>query len=61
MSLAARLHKVWRRDPTLLPAAAVVALATREGARVLGLDDHTGTRPRGKRRTSSCWTYTCPT
>ena len=48
MSLAARLHKVWRRDPTLLPAAQVVALATREGARVLGLDGHTGTLTPGK-------------
>jgi len=37
MSLAARLHKVWGRDPTLLPAPQVLALATREGARVLGL------------------------
>ncbi len=48
MSLTARLHKVWRRDPTLLPAAEAVALATREGARVLGLGDHTGTLTPGK-------------
>jgi 5-methylthioadenosine/S-adenosylhomocysteine deaminase len=48
MSLAARLHKVWRRDPTLLPAAAAVALATREGAGVLGLDGLTGTLTPGK-------------
>ncbi len=48
MSLAARLHKVWGRDPTLLPAAQAVALATREGARVLGLDGHTGTLTPGK-------------
>ena len=48
MSLAARLHKVWRRDPTLLPAAEAVALATREGAQVLGLGDRTGTLTPGK-------------
>ena len=48
MSLAARLHKVWGRDPTLLPAAQVVALATREGAQVLGLGETTGTLTPGK-------------
>jgi 5-methylthioadenosine/S-adenosylhomocysteine deaminase len=48
MSLAARLHKVWRLDPTVLPAAQAVALATREGAKVLGLDGHTGTLTPGK-------------
>jgi 5-methylthioadenosine/S-adenosylhomocysteine deaminase len=48
MSLAARLHKVWRRDPTVLPAAQTAALATREGARVLGLEDEIGTLTPGK-------------
>ncbi len=48
MSLAARLHKVWGRDPTLMPAARVAALATRDGARVLGLGDITGTLEIGK-------------
>jgi 5-methylthioadenosine/S-adenosylhomocysteine deaminase len=48
MSLAARLHKVWRLDPTLIPAAQAVALATREGARVLGLADRVGTLSVGK-------------
>ena len=48
MSLAARLHKVWGHDPTLMPAARVVALATREGARVLGLGETTGTLAPGK-------------
>jgi 5-methylthioadenosine/S-adenosylhomocysteine deaminase len=48
ISLAARLHKVWHRDPTLLPAAQAVALATREGARALGLEDVTGTLAPGK-------------
>jgi 5-methylthioadenosine/S-adenosylhomocysteine deaminase len=48
MSLAARLHKVWRQDPALLPAARVAALATKEGARVLGLQDRIGTLAPGK-------------
>jgi 5-methylthioadenosine/S-adenosylhomocysteine deaminase len=48
MGQAARLHKVWGRDPTLMPAARVAALATREGARVLGLGDATGTLEIGK-------------
>ncbi|MEW6387910.1 MAG: amidohydrolase [Thermodesulfobacteriota bacterium] len=48
MSLAARLHKGWRGDPTLLPAPQVVALATREGAKVLGLEDRIGTLTPGK-------------
>jgi 5-methylthioadenosine/S-adenosylhomocysteine deaminase len=48
MSLAARLHKVWRRDPTVLPAGEVVAMATRQGAGVLGLEDRIGTLTPGK-------------
>jgi len=48
MSLAARLHKVWRQDPTVLPAAQTVALATRKGAKVLGLQDQIGTLTPGK-------------
>jgi 5-methylthioadenosine/S-adenosylhomocysteine deaminase len=42
MSLTARLHKVWGRDPTLLPASQVVAMATQDGAAVLGLGGATG-------------------
>jgi 5-methylthioadenosine/S-adenosylhomocysteine deaminase len=48
MSLAARLHKVWQGDPTVLSAPEVVALATREGAKVLGLGDQVGTLTPGK-------------
>ena len=42
MSMTARLHKVWLHDPTVLPAAQVVALATREGGKVLGLEGRVG-------------------
>ncbi|OPX20962.1 MAG: amidohydrolase [Desulfobacca sp. 4484_104] len=48
MALAAKLHKVMRADPTCLAAAEVVALASREGARVLGLGDCCGTLTPGK-------------
>ncbi|HPB75924.1 MAG TPA: amidohydrolase, partial [Chromatiaceae bacterium] len=42
MDTAAKLEKVRHLDPTLLPAPTVVAMATREGARVLGLEGVTG-------------------
>jgi 5-methylthioadenosine/S-adenosylhomocysteine deaminase len=42
MSMTARLHKVWLQDPTVLPAAQVVALAIRVGAKVLGLEGRVG-------------------
>ncbi|MDP3181475.1 MAG: amidohydrolase [Desulfobaccales bacterium] len=48
MSLTARLHKVWHHDPTLLNAAQVVALATRQGAQVLALEKKIGTLSAGK-------------
>ncbi|MEM9983809.1 MAG: amidohydrolase, partial [Bacteroidota bacterium] len=39
MSLAARLHKVTAEDPSVLPARQVLAMATIEGAEVLGIAD----------------------
>jgi 5-methylthioadenosine/S-adenosylhomocysteine deaminase len=48
ISLTARLHKVWSHDPTLLPASQALALATREGADVVGLGAATGTLTPGK-------------
>ncbi len=48
MSLAARLHKVRRLDPTVLPAPQLVVLATREAAKVLGLEHLVGTLTPGK-------------
>jgi 5-methylthioadenosine/S-adenosylhomocysteine deaminase len=48
MSLAARLHKVTSLDPTVLPAREVVEMATLGGARVLGLEEVTGSLAPGK-------------
>ncbi len=48
MDTAAKLHKVHRLDPTVLPAPVVVALATRGGARALGLEDRLGSLEVGK-------------
>jgi 5-methylthioadenosine/S-adenosylhomocysteine deaminase len=42
MDAAAKLQKVVTGNPTALPAHTVVAMATREGARALGLADTCG-------------------
>jgi 5-methylthioadenosine/S-adenosylhomocysteine deaminase len=49
MDTAAKLHKVFHRDPTVLPAPEVVRLATIGGARVLGLDGQIGSLEVGKK------------
>jgi 5-methylthioadenosine/S-adenosylhomocysteine deaminase len=49
ISCAAKLHKVHRLDPTILPAATVLAMATTGGASVLGLQGKTGELTAGKR------------
>jgi 5-methylthioadenosine/S-adenosylhomocysteine deaminase len=48
MDTAAKLHKVAGGDPTALPAARVLAMATREGARAIGLGDRIGSLETGK-------------
>ncbi|MEL6134263.1 MAG: amidohydrolase, partial [Bacteroidota bacterium] len=48
LSLAAGLHKVSEMDPSALPAEEVVAMATIEGAKVLGLDQQIGSIEVGK-------------
>jgi 5-methylthioadenosine/S-adenosylhomocysteine deaminase len=48
MDMAAKLHKVADGDPTAMPAPQVLAMATRDGARAIGLGDHTGTIEKGK-------------
>ena len=49
MDFAGKLAKVSTGDPTALPAREIVAAATREGARVLGFGDKTGSLERRKR------------
>lgn len=48
MDTAAKLHKVFHLDPTVLPAPTVLSLATRQGARVLNLHRHVGSLEPGK-------------
>jgi len=48
MDTAAKLHKVFHLDPTVLPATSVLALATRHGAQVLNLQDRLGSLEPGK-------------
>jgi 5-methylthioadenosine/S-adenosylhomocysteine deaminase len=49
MDSAAKLHKVALQDPTAMKAEAVVHMATREGARVIGMDQEIGTLAAGKK------------
>jgi 5-methylthioadenosine/S-adenosylhomocysteine deaminase len=42
MDSAAKLHKVFRLDPTVMSAETVLGLATTGGAAVLGLEDRVG-------------------
>ncbi len=47
--LTALLHKVHSGDPTVVPAATALAMATRLSAQALGLGDIIGTLEAGKR------------
>ena len=49
MGLAAKLQKLTRMDPTVLPAEQVLEMATIGGARVLGLEKEIGSIEEGKR------------
>jgi 5-methylthioadenosine/S-adenosylhomocysteine deaminase len=49
MDTAAKLHKLQQRDPTAMDAVTVLALATREGARALGIGALAGSLEAGKR------------
>lgn len=48
MDTAAKLHKVIRKDPTVMDARTVIRMATIEGARALGLDRLIGSIEDGK-------------
>lgn len=48
MDMVAKLHKVSTLDPTVMDAAAVLRMATADGARALGLGDVTGSLETGK-------------
>jgi 5-methylthioadenosine/S-adenosylhomocysteine deaminase len=48
MDMAAKLHKVMNRDPTLLSAETVIRMATIDGARAMGLDREIGSLEPGK-------------
>jgi len=49
MGTAARLEKVARFDPTVMSARTVTRMATRDGARVLGMGDRVGSLAAGMR------------
>jgi 5-methylthioadenosine/S-adenosylhomocysteine deaminase len=48
MDTAAKLHKVNLMDPTVMDAKTVLKMATREGAKAIGLDNHIGSLEPGK-------------
>ena len=60
MDTAAKLHKVFSGDPTVLPARDVVWMATRGGARALGLEDRLGSLEVGKRADFICVSVDAP-
>jgi 5-methylthioadenosine/S-adenosylhomocysteine deaminase len=49
MDTAAKLHKVHRLDPTVMPARVVLEIATMGGARVLGMEKEIGSLEVGKK------------
>ena len=49
MDTAAKVHKLVRSDPTVMPAKEVFRMATRGGAKALGLDALVGSLEAGKR------------
>ncbi len=49
MDFAAKLHKVHRLDPTVMPAETVLEMATSGGARVLGMEAEIGSLAVGKK------------
>jgi len=54
MQLAALLHKGTTGDPTVLPARAMIEMATVQGAKVLGLSNRIGTLTEGSEADLIC-------
>ena len=48
INLAAKIHKGYRLDPTVLDALTLIRMATIDGAKILGLDNLTGSLEIGK-------------
>ena len=46
--LSAKLHKVWRGDPMVVPAVSMVEIITRRGAQAIGLGHEIGSIEKGK-------------
>ena len=60
MDTAAKLHKVSRLDPTVMSAATVLRMATRDGARALGMADQIGSLRPGMKADVICVDFNQP-
>jgi 5-methylthioadenosine/S-adenosylhomocysteine deaminase len=60
LKLAALLHKVATRDPTIITAERVLEMATIDGARALGLEREIGSLEPGKRADLVCFDRDAP-
>jgi len=49
MDTAAKMHKLKQENPTLMPAWQVLAMATKQGAKTLGMGEKIGTITPGKK------------
>jgi 5-methylthioadenosine/S-adenosylhomocysteine deaminase len=49
MATAAKVHKAYSQDPTVLDSKTILLMATRNGADILGLGDKIGTLTQGKK------------
>jgi len=49
MATAAKVHKAYYQDPTVLDSRTILSMATRNGADMLGLGDQVGTLSQGKK------------
>jgi 5-methylthioadenosine/S-adenosylhomocysteine deaminase len=60
MDTAAKLHKVSRLDPTVMSAATVLRMATRDGARALGMAGEIGALQPGMKADVICVDFNQP-